>query len=474
MDFYKHLKEYDKTVTEMLKKHAPGLFYESTVSILHEQVLGADSFSEQCRGKNFLSEKYNYVHSAYLELTKYIYSDFYYEEYLSIALNDGSDIPINIQKTDPIEDIEIYQEDFYSAFELLTSNWTKFYNFSLGTDFPTFSWEIFKVLYSKYPILCRDAFPAVLFILADSYYDFCKICYKYDGHQNLPEKISQQQSEQILSLFYDRISGNNWHCYLFSLIDTKPTYYSESSFSEGEKKYNTLMKATEIVRKEACDPYDNPSAHEIIEEAVHKEYKKRFKKKNDDRTEKVKNASVITLGENFQALWKFLHTFTSDNKWSQYNQAFTLYTLNNMSGWLNVLILPQNPKMDRALFSYYLFPILPATLFFVTGSLLNRPNGKLSDNKKKEPIPSIIVLDNMYKLIREIDSSDNFIKWGSSVTEKELSQLQYESEKVYKNMYENLKTNSQIKLNMLLSFLTCCMISITSNEEEYSDFFDMP
>ena len=234
------------------------------------------------------------------------------------------------------------------------------------------------------------------------------------------------------------------------------------------------MKATEIVRKEACDPYDNPSAHEIIEEAVHKEYKKRFKKKNDDRTEKVKNASVITLGENFQALWKFLHTFTSDNKWSQYNQAFTLYTLNNMSGWLNVLILPQNPKMDRALFSYYLFPILPATLFFVTGSLLNRPNGKLSDNKKKEPIPSIIVLDNMYKLIREIDSSDNFIKWGSSVTEKELSQLQYESEKVYKNMYENLKTNSQIKLNMLLSFLTCCMISITSNEEEYSDFFDMP
>ncbi len=473
MDFYKHLKEYDKAVTEMLKKHATGLFYESPVPILREQVFGLDSLPEQAWEKFFSTNEYDYFHSAYLELTKYIYSDYYYQEYLAVALNDGSDIPLNIQKTDQIKDIERYEDDFYAAFELLTSNWIKYYNFSSETDFPTFSWDIFKILYSKYPILCRDAFPAVLFVLADSYYDFCKICYEYKGHQIISKQKLQQRSEQILSLFYNRISGNNWNCYFFSLIDTKPTYYSESSFSEGEENYNALMQTTETARRNAYDPYDHTFGYESIEKAVYKEYRKRLKRKNDDRAKKIEHASAIAPGENFQALWKFLHTFTSDNKWSHYNQAFTLYTLNNMSGWLNVLLL-QNKKMDRTLFHYYLTPALPATLYFITNSLLNCPYGELKDNMKKNSIPPNIILKNMYERIKDIDDSDGFIKWGKSATEKELSQLQFESEKVYKNIYENLKSNSQINLNVLVSFLVCYMISFTSVEEAYGNFFDTP
>ena len=462
MDFYKQLKSYDKMVTKILKEHSMGLFSESTVPILHKQEFRLDSLHEEDWEKISSSEKYNYFYSAYLEL---IYADFYYQEYLSLALNDEVDVPINIQRTDQIKDIELYKDDFYAAFELLISNWLKYYNFTLETDFPTFSWEIFKVLYSRFPILCRDAFPVVLFVLADSYYDFCKICYKYKGHQILAEQISEQQSKQILSLFYNRISGDNWHCYLFSLIDTKSTYYSESSFGEGEKKYNSLLQTTETARKDAYDPFDYTRGYERIEEAIHKEYKKRLKKKNDDRAEKVENTPSISLGENFQALWKFLHTFTSDNKWSHYNHAFTLYTLNNMSGWLNFLFLPQNKKMNRTWFSYYLDPTLPATLSFVTNSLLNRPTGQLNDNMKKDTIRPNIVLKDMYKLITDIDNSDDFIKWGKSVTEKELSLLQSESEKVYKKMYKKLTPAPQIKLDMLLSFLTCYMIYITSDDK---------
>ena len=80
----------------------------------------------------------------------------------------------------------------------------------------------------------------------------------------------------------------------------------------------------------------------------------------------------------------------------------------------------------------------------------------------------------MYERIKDIDDSDGFIKWGKSATEKELSQLQFESEKVYKNIYENLKSNSQINLNVLVSFLVCYMISFTSVEEAYGNFFDTP
>ena len=88
-----------------------------------------------------------------------------------------------------------------------------------------------------------------------------------------------------------------------------------------------------------------------------------------------------------------------------------------MSGWLNFLFLPQNKKMNRTWFSYYLDPTLPATLSFVTNSLLNRPTGQLNDNMKKDTIRPNIVLKDMYKLITDIDNSDDFIKWGKSVTE---------------------------------------------------------
>lgn len=122
MDFYKQLKSYDKMVTKILKEHSMGLFSESAVPILHKQEFRLDSLHEEDWEKISSSEKYNYYYSAYLELIKYIYADFYYQEYLSLALNDEVDVPINIQRTDQIKDIELYKDDFYAAFELLISN----------------------------------------------------------------------------------------------------------------------------------------------------------------------------------------------------------------------------------------------------------------------------------------------------------------------------------------------------------------
>ena len=86
MDFYKQLKSYDKMVTKILKEHSMGLFSESAVPILHKQEFRLDSLHEEDWEKISSSEKYNYFYSAYLELIKYIYADFYYQEYFSCRL----------------------------------------------------------------------------------------------------------------------------------------------------------------------------------------------------------------------------------------------------------------------------------------------------------------------------------------------------------------------------------------------------
>ncbi len=246
MELNEQIKKYDDMITDLLKKHETVLFTDSDIPLTLEQITNPDESDKMDWKKSYLTEKYDQVHSSYLELVKYIYYDYFYQKLLSDILNNKNESLSDIMLSYNSIDIGCYEEDFYLAFDLLTSLWNKYETTSAQSNKLLFSWEIFKVLYSNYPMLCQKAFPVVLFILADSYYDFCKLCYKDKKHQILPEEISPQQAEKILSLFYERISGDYWHYYLFSLIDTKATHYSESSFYEGKKFIIPLLQTLKI------------------------------------------------------------------------------------------------------------------------------------------------------------------------------------------------------------------------------------
>lgn len=485
MELTEQLKKYDDMITNLWDKNKTILYSDSDMPITLEQAIKSyETQKRNCENINETekkeqnetvkkeqneAEKKEQFHSAYLDLVRYIYHDHLYQKLLSDALNNKNESLSNIMLTYKAIDINCYQDDFYLAFDSLASIWNKYEHTSAQSDSLWFSWEIFKVLYSKYPVLCQKAFPVVLFILADSYYDFCKLCYTYKNHQNLPEKISSQQEEKILSLFYERISGDYWHYYLFSLIDTKATYYSESSFNEGKKIFNSLVNDAENIKidyEKDSDPAEIISTYKGITSIVQKKYINRLKSKNDRRKEKNSSSPIITPGENLQAFLKFLHTFTK-NKWCNYDTTFTLYTLNHMSGWLNALLLCKYKDINKFLCSYYLMPELPATLFYVTTHLLKhndtahhgfRDSSQSSYDRQEEIFLFTnfqIHLQNSFELLDHIDDEDDFSKWYLSATEKDVSLMTNNSKKIYRNMLKYFIPNPKIDLTSIINLLYC-------------------
>ena len=469
MELTEQLKKYYDMITNLWKKNKAILYSDYDMPITLEQAINSyETQKRNCENINE-AEKKEQFHSAYLHLIRHIYHDHLYQKLLSNALNNKNESLSNIMLPYKAIDINCYQDDFYLAFDALASIWNKYEYTSAQSDSLWFSWEIFKVLYSKYPVLCQKAFPVVLFILADSYYDFCKLCYTYKNHQNLPEKISSQQAEKILSLFYERISGDYWHYYLFSLIDTKPTYYSESSFNEGKKIFESLVKNTEniiIDHGKDSDSAEILSTYKEITNIVQKKYMNRLKSKNDRRKEKTSSSPIITPGENLQSFLKFLHTFTK-NKWCSYDTPFTLYTLNYMSGWLNVLLLCKYKDINKFLCSYYLIPELPATLFYVTAHLFKHndtshhelwdSNQSINDKQEKISLFSDMHthLQNTFELLNFIDDEDDFSKWYLSATEEELSLMINSSTKIYGDMLKKLKYNPRLDLTIIINLLSC-------------------
>ena len=76
----------------------------------------------------------------------------------------------------------------------------------------------------------------------------------------MPENFSDKQKEDILSLFLNKIEGVDYQYYLFSLIDIKNKYYSESSFSQGERIFKQLLSQckenTQLFNADISDDFD--------------------------------------------------------------------------------------------------------------------------------------------------------------------------------------------------------------------------
>lgn len=140
------------------------------------------------------------------------------------------------------------KDAFIESFQHLIDNWHKFTPRSKGTDSIVhkykdetinFPFSIFKAIYKRCPQLCVSAFPVIIFIIADSFYDFCKIAYTGKKHL-LPKELSPQQEEKIYDLFHKIVTEDHKTYYLLSLLNSKGIAYTESSFDIG-KEIHTLV-----------------------------------------------------------------------------------------------------------------------------------------------------------------------------------------------------------------------------------------
>lgn len=159
------------------------------------------------------------------------------------------------------------KEEFEESFLHLIENWHKFTPRSKDSDYIVqksikFSFSIFKAIYKRRPQLCVSVFPVVIFIIADSFYNFCEIA--YTGKKRLlPKELNPQQEEKIYDLFHNIMTQDHKTYYLLSLLNSKGITYNESSFDIGNeisklvlKEYKKLEDTRNSDEDGLSDPYD--------------------------------------------------------------------------------------------------------------------------------------------------------------------------------------------------------------------------
>lgn len=207
-----------------------------------------DEFKHDICESNF-TEKLDlakiFNHDTYAEMLESIYKDIYHEKKLNQWIERKDCLVAS--KLPKINSTEA-KNAFDLSFQHLIDNWHKFTSRSKDLDCIAqkyndekidFPFSIFKAIYKRCPQLCVSAFPVIIFIIADSFYDFCKIA--YTGKKRLlPKELNPQQEEKIYNLFHKIMTEDHKTYYLLSLLNSKGIAYAESSFDIG-KEIHTLV-----------------------------------------------------------------------------------------------------------------------------------------------------------------------------------------------------------------------------------------
>ncbi len=185
-----------------------------------------------------------------------IFSDFYYVSKLDAFLSDEKCSSEN-KNWDDVSD------QFILALEELRKVWNKIKDSNFLRDDVDLK-NVFQVIYEQYPLLCTEAFPAVLFIFADSYYEFCDL-FKNSETKNktIPETFTDEQKEEIIDIFKCKIGGDELPSYLCSLIDIKRKPYYTSAPALGEKIFDDLYEKGKTFFEENCNSFDSHLSEKI-------------------------------------------------------------------------------------------------------------------------------------------------------------------------------------------------------------------
>lgn len=395
------------------------------------------------------------------KLLQHIYYDMYYEKQFELSIQRSDDCKSNHAL---LENDFAYREYFENSYCLLTKHWNKLEEPS--SEPPYFLWEIFLVIYEAYPQLCSDNFPVVLFLLTDSYYEFCRYCYKYKNSQVLPQKPNDEQKEKILSFFEELLSGENVPYYLSSLVDAKGGSYSESSLHEGKRIYekiNTKIQSGHL-----------PKTAEAVSDELKKEYQFRIRQKNEKRA--IANKEKIYPGENFQALmnfiWDIKHTSYFNN-----DIPSCMYAVYHMTGWLPILASIKTYEIDMESIKNLFFLPLPSTLSYLYDYLFPSYTDLLINNRSdvSDPKRETLFKNKTYTLLEDLiafyiymqdeNHKDNFNSWYQSASEQDIDELKSEIQEEYENIDDHLR-DSKYLLNI---DDLCLFLSYTCFDQQSED-----
>lgn len=321
-------------------------------------------------------------HDTYSEMLKSINKDIYYENKLNQWMEGEEN---QVESALPEINSKNAKDAFEESFLHLIENWHKFTPRSKDSNYivqksMTFSFSIFKAIYKHRPQLCVSVFPVVIFIIADSFYNFCEIVYT-EKKRLLPKELNPQQEEKIYDLFHNIMTQDHKTYYLLSLLNSKGITYDESSFDIGNEIYELTLKEYKKLgdtcnsdEDDLSDSYDwskNDYFKAQIRLNVYDKLKKRFEDNLDSKKKQRESRSTtkpteIMVGENYLAFWDFLKT-QPDNCWKEgVDKTASLYVINHITGWIALHLLYNTYPYADPEYGLSLFDITHLhTLYFI-------------------------------------------------------------------------------------------------------------
>lgn len=327
-----------------------------------------------------LDEKYKPYHSIipnpqyvsdekHLELVEIILLECCYKRKLKLLLNQERQTMLSEEMYDDTK-----SGNFMEAFILLRTMWG---NPSKGKLQQEEGIEtLFKVIFEKHPQLCKEAFPTVLFIIANHYYDFCQCCNISETRSTtLPETLNTTQKKNVIEFFKDIINGDGITLYPFLLLESN-SKNNLSPFKHAESIKNKFTSKC----KNPPDSFEDKNIEDI-------------QKKIIEKIEKA-NRNNICPNSSFHAIFNFIKKFSDesnpDNFWANYNVAFSVFCLNITTGWVSCILAK---KSNEPVFQLN-FLKLPFTLYLI--------NFVLTDSWEKSYVDNDTSMSTFYRLVTKL------------------------------------------------------------------------
>lgn len=364
------------------------------------------------------TEPFNiFTKETYDEIAKCIYADLYCEAQLKQYCPQISNPDADLSDMDSIE----LKKDFDMTFQFLIDVWHKFTPdknrgcfrnyFPEEDDFP---FVIFQIIYKHWPLFCTEAFPTVIFIIADSFYKLynqTRTDKKKLSLRNLNEERNIEKVENVFHIFKDILEGGHLDEYMLSLFNSKGIEYNESSIKAGGEiharirnefdKYHNIIADCLKTEKDFEDYFEYSAAEskaldDLKAKDIINQGKRVLKNRFEDSLPYKQNTRLkykkdypkkfpyekILVGENFLAFLNLLQNLPSKRR---FNPTLTLYSINKITGWVTFSLLDDTLSItDFSHCRIYLPPDMLFTTHYLAELILQDPD---YDRSKAIKIP---------------------------------------------------------------------------------------
>ncbi len=217
-----------------------------------------------------------------------------------------------------------FDKEIDEAYNLLSENWPILQADSMYIGYFPEIKKTFKRIYEDHPRLCTDLFPVIFFVIVENI-----------------QKIKKKPADEIYEYITDHLKGTYVNDYIYSLLDIDV----ERKASEGDKQRKRFQKifheSEDIKYIYDSDEGLHFASLDWNDNTIDKDALFVNKVKSEYLRGNRKPANKMNNSEKMYALFQFLSKLWEGRglEHFNYNKALTLYVINVMTSWINVLLL---------------------------------------------------------------------------------------------------------------------------------------